>query len=74
MRLGRTLGLLTLFAGTTAWFVTRAALRRQEELRRLEAGERLRWETDGGATTAGPQPPGAETTRDRADDLEAARG
>jgi hypothetical protein len=70
MRLGRTFGLLALFAGTTAWFATRAALRHQAELRRLETQERLRWETDGGATTAGPQPLG-ETTRDRPDDLEA---
>ncbi len=57
--LGRTLKLLTFFAGLTAWFATREALRRQDSRRRAEEAERIRWETDGGATTAGPQPPGA---------------
>jgi hypothetical protein len=56
--MGRTIGLLTLFAGLTTWFATRAALRRQATRRRTETDEMIRWETDGGATTAGPQPPG----------------
>lgn len=54
------MGLLALFAGLTTWFATRAAIRRSDELRRCEEADRLRWETDGGATTAGPQPPGAQ--------------
>ena len=59
MTMKRTLGLLTLFAGLTTWFATRAAMQRRDEARRTENEERTRWETDGGATTAGPQPPGA---------------
>ena len=59
MRIGRTLGLLTLFAGLTTWFATRAALRHQGA-RAKEVEDMTRWETDGGATTAGPQPPGAQ--------------
>jgi hypothetical protein len=55
MRVGRTMGLLTLFAGLTAWFATRAAMRRED--RRQQTEDMTRWETDGGATTAGPQPP-----------------
>ena len=60
MRIGRTLGLLTLFAGLTTWFATRAALQRHDVRQRTEDDERIRWETDGGATTAGTQPPGAQ--------------
>lgn len=60
MRIGRTIGLLTLFAGVSTWFATRAAMRRHDRQRRREDDDRIRWETDGGATTAGPQPPGAE--------------
>jgi hypothetical protein len=59
MKTGRTFGLLTIFAGVATFFAARAAMRRQDEMRRTELDERLRWETDGGATTAGPQPPAA---------------
>jgi hypothetical protein len=56
------MGLLTLLAGLTAWFATRAVIRRRDEIRRCEEADRLRWENEGGATTAGPQPPpGAQT-------------
>jgi hypothetical protein len=61
MRIGRTLGLLTLFAGLTTWFATRAAMKRHDDRRRTETEDMTRWEDDGGATTAGPQPPGART-------------
>jgi hypothetical protein len=54
------MGLLTLFAGLATWFATRAAMERSHQIRRREQEDRLRWETDGGATTAGPQPPGAQ--------------
>jgi len=57
MRLGRTLGLLTLFAGLTTWFATRAALQRQQTRERTETDDMTRWENDGGAIT-GPQAPG----------------
>ena len=60
MRIGRTIGLLTLFAGLTTWFATRAALQRQHSKQRNETEDMTRWESDGGATTAGPQPPGAQ--------------
>jgi hypothetical protein len=60
MRIGRTIGLLTLFAGLTTWFATRAALRRQGTREKRETEDMTRWETDGGATTAGPQTPGAQ--------------
>ena len=60
MRAGRTMGLLTLFAGLATWFATRAAMERSHQIRRREQEDRLRWETDGGATAAGPQPPGAQ--------------
>ena len=53
------MGLLTLFAGLTAWFATRAAVRRDAARSRRQTEDMTRWETDGGATTAGPQPPGA---------------
>ena len=59
MRLGRTMGLLTLFAGLTAWFATRAAMSREVARERTRTEDMTRWETDGGATTSGPQPPGA---------------
>lgn len=59
MRVGRTLGLLSLFAGLATYFATRAAMQKREEHERREVDENTRWETDGGATTAGPQPPGA---------------
>ena len=59
MRLGRTMGLLTLFAGLTAWFATRAAMRRENERQRRQTEDMTRWEDDGGATMAGPQTPGA---------------
>ena len=58
MRVGRTMGLLTLFAGLTAWFATRAAMSREAVRERRETEDMTRWETDGGATTSGPQPPG----------------
>ena len=60
MRIGRTLGLLTLFAGLTTWFATRAALQRQRTHQRRVTEDMTRWEDDGGATTAGPQPPAAQ--------------
>ena len=60
MRAGRTMGLLTLFAGIATWFATRAAMQRSPDLRRREQEDRSRWETDGGATTSGPQPPAAQ--------------
>lgn len=59
MKLGRTMGLLTLFAGLTAWFATRAAMRREHERQRTQTEDMTRWEGEGGATTAGPQVPGA---------------
>ena len=60
MRIGRTIGLLTLFAGLTTWFATRAALQRHGTRQRRETEDMTRWENDGGATTAGPQTPGAQ--------------
>jgi hypothetical protein len=59
MRPGRTIGLLTFFAGLATWLATRAALQRKAQTERTMQEDRSRWETDGGATTAGPQPPGA---------------
>jgi hypothetical protein len=59
MRIARTLGWLSLFAGVATYFATRAAMRRREDQERREVDDRTRWETDGGATAAGPQPPGA---------------
>jgi hypothetical protein len=58
MRIGRTIGLLTFFAGLSAWYATRAAMRRQGTTQRTQTEDMTRWETDGGATTAGSQPPG----------------
>ena len=60
MRIGRTMGLLALFAGLTTWYAVREAIRRSDELRRNEERDRLRWETDGGATKAGPRLPSAQ--------------
>lgn len=60
MRMRRTIGLLTLFAGLTTWFATREALRRQGTRHKRETEDMTRWENDGGATTAGPQTPGAQ--------------
>jgi len=51
--------MLTFFAGLATLLATRAAMKRQEELRQREKVDRLRWENEGGATTAGPQAPGA---------------
>jgi hypothetical protein len=51
--------LLTFFAGLATWLATRAAMQRKQETERTTSEDRSRWETDGGATTAGPQPPGA---------------
>lgn len=59
MRIARTLGWLSIFAGLATYLATRAALRQREQKERTEVDERTRWETDGGATAAGPQPPGA---------------
>lgn len=59
MRMGRTLTLLTVFAGLTAWFATRAAMRRADLRDRRDTEDMTRWETDGGATTTGPQAPAA---------------
>jgi hypothetical protein len=59
MRPARTIGLLTFFAGLATWLATRAALQRRAEIERTAEQDRLRWETDGGATSGGPQPPGA---------------
>ena len=59
MRIARTLGWLSLFAGVATYLATRAARRRREDQERLEVDDRTRWETDGGATAEGPQPPGA---------------
>jgi hypothetical protein len=59
MRIARTLSWLSLFAGVATYLATRAAMRRRDEQERREVEERTRWETDGGATAEGPQPPGA---------------
>jgi len=59
MRIARTLGWFALFARVATYFATRAALRRRDERERIEVEDRTRWETDGGATAGGPQPPSA---------------
>ena len=59
MRIVRTLSWFALFAGVTTYFATRAALRRRDERERIEVEDRARWETDGGATAGGSQPPSA---------------
>jgi hypothetical protein len=59
MRIARTLGWLSLFAGIATYFATRAALRRRDERELAASEDRARWETDGGATASGPQPPSA---------------
>jgi hypothetical protein len=33
-------------------------MHKRDERERREVDDRTRWETDGGATTTGPQPPG----------------
>jgi len=53
--------LLTVFAGLATWFATRNAMRRSHEIRRREREDRLRWEDEGGAIRAGPQPPAAQS-------------
>jgi hypothetical protein len=59
MRIARTLGWLSLFAGVATYLATRAAMQKRDEHERKEVDDSTRWETDGGATTAGPQVPGA---------------
>jgi hypothetical protein len=59
MRIARKLGWMSLLAGFATYYAARAAMRRREEKQRTEVDDRTRWETDGGATAAGPQPPGA---------------
>jgi hypothetical protein len=59
MRIARKFGWFSLFAGVATYFATRAALRRSDEQERTTTEERMRWETDGGATAGGPQPPSA---------------
>lgn len=59
MRIARTLTLLTLTTGIATWLATRAALRRRDEQLKNDLEEKARWETDGGATRAGPQVPAA---------------
>jgi hypothetical protein len=48
---------LTLFAGISAWYATREAVRRRESRRRLETIETTRWEGEGGAAPADTQSP-----------------
>ena len=60
MRIGRTFGLLTFFAGLATLLATRAAMQRKDQLRHGEIADRLRWEDEGGATKAGPQVPSAQ--------------
>lgn len=57
MRITRTLGWFSLFAGVATYLATRAAMRKREEQERAVTDESTRWETDGGATASGPQPP-----------------
>jgi hypothetical protein len=59
MRIASTLTLLTLATGIATLFATRAAMRRRDDQQQDEIDDRTRWETDGGATAAGPHPPGA---------------
>lgn len=59
MRIARRLSWMSLLAGVATYYATKAAMRRREERQRTQVDERTRWETDGGATAAGPQPPGA---------------
>lgn len=57
MRIARKLGWFSLFAGVATYFAARAALRRRDQQERMAVEDRTRWETDGGATAGGPQPP-----------------
>jgi hypothetical protein len=50
---------LTLFAGISAWYATREAVRRRDTRRKLEHSEMTRWEGEGGAAPAPSQPPAA---------------
>jgi hypothetical protein len=59
MRIGRTLGWLSIFAGLATYFAARSALRQRQEKQRTDMEEGTRWETDGGATIADAQPPDA---------------
>jgi len=59
MKIASKLGWFSLFAGVATYLATRAALRRRDEQERETVEDRARWETDGGSTTASPQPPGA---------------
>ena len=59
MRITRRLSWMSLLAGFAAYYAARAAMRRRDERKRTEVDESTRWETDGGATASGPQPPGA---------------
>ena len=59
MRRGSMFRWLTLFAGISAWYATREAVRRRDTRRRLEATETTRWEGEGGATVGGSQSPTA---------------
>ena len=56
MRRGRMFRWLTVFAGISAWYATREALRRREAQRRLEQTEVTRWESEGGAAPTGSHP------------------
>lgn len=59
MRIARKLGWFSLFAGIATYLATRAAMRRRNQQERTTVEDSTRWETDGGATASGPQPPGA---------------
>ncbi len=59
MRIARKLGWISLFAGVATYLATRAALRRRDQQERAAVEDRTRWETDGGAAAADPQPPSA---------------
>jgi hypothetical protein len=50
---------LTLFAGISAWYATREAVRRRDTRRRLERTEVTRWEGEGGAAPDASPPPAA---------------
>lgn len=51
MRMGRTLTLLTLFAGIATWFATREAMRRSTMTGNAETDDTMRWDTDGGTAS-----------------------
>ena len=50
---------LTLFAGISAWYATREAVRRRDTQRRLERTEVTRWEDEGGAAPDASRRPAA---------------